>query len=388
MSSQESVESNGIAGIDDDADWETEDEEGVVSMQEEMDQYDNTVDIDEEKQMLERLRAEKEQEQFPDEIDTPLDQPARVRFQRYRGLKNFRTSEWNPKENLPPDFSRIFQFANYRRTKKRVLNADRDGAMHGWYVRLHIVGVPNELKDFIATGRPIIAFGLLEHEHQMSVVNAVVTRHRSLPTNVSIKSKDQLMLQIGYRRFLAGPIFSEHTNSNKHRFLRFLPAIGTAVATVFAPIIFPPAPVLIYRERKSELQLVATGSALDVNPDRIVCKRIFLSGAPMKIHRRTAVIRYMFFNREDILWFKRIELRTKHGRRGHIKEPLGTHGHMKCSFDGILRQEDMVLLPLYKRVFPKWNYQPQVATLSVAQINSPGDVTNKKTGSEMQMDDS
>lgn len=43
----------------------------------------------------------------------------------------------------------------------------------------------------------------------------------------------------------------------------------------------------------------------------------------VQVNRKTAVVRYMFFNREDVLWFKPVELRTKWGRRGHIKEPLG-----------------------------------------------------------------
>lgn len=96
----------------------------------------------------------------------------------------------------------------------------------------------------------------------------------------------------------------------------------------------------------------------------------------MKVHKRSAVIRFMFFNRDDILYFKPCQLRTKYGRTGHIKEPLGmtnrnlfvinvtiflfilgTHGHMKCVFDGQLKSQDTVLLNLYKRVFPKWTYE-------------------------------
>uniref|UniRef100_A0A8C0IM44 Pre-rRNA-processing protein TSR1 homolog n=1 Tax=Chelonoidis abingdonii TaxID=106734 RepID=A0A8C0IM44_CHEAB len=168
-------------------------------------------------------------------------------------------------------------------------------------------------------------------------------------------------IDLGYS---ASPLYSQHSSADKHKLECFLQPDAALVVTVYAPITPPPPPpasVLLFKQRSNGMHdSIATGFLLSVDPDRIITKRLVLSGHPFKIFSKTAVVRYMFFNREDVLWFKPVELRTKWGRRGHITEPLGTHGHMKCHFDGQLKSQDTVLLNLYKRVSPKWTYDPHV----------------------------
>lgn len=343
---------------------EEEEEEEVCSTEQTgADQrYDEHIDEAAEEEGLKRYREARANEMFPDEVDTPLDTAARIRFQRYRGLKSFRSSPWDPMENLPLNYSRIFQFQSFERTRRRILAeaaVEEEGAMVGWYVTLHITDVPFSVMESVQSGKPLVLVSLLPHEQKMSVMHLLVRRH---PSNTEpIKSKEELVFHCGFRRFRASPIFSQHTSADKHKMERFLRPDAPTVVSVYAPITFPPTGVLLFKQRNDDIQdLVATGSLLNCDPQRVVLKRIVVSGHPFKINRRSAVVRYMFFNRDDIMWFKPVELRTKWGRRGHIKEALGTHGHMKCVFDNQLRSQDTVLMNLYKRVYPRWTYDPYV----------------------------
>ncbi|EJU05912.1 DUF663-domain-containing protein [Dacryopinax primogenitus] len=307
-----------------------------------------------------RNRQNKDDLEFPDEVDTPRDIPAHARFQRYRGLRSFRTSPWDPFENLPVDYAKIFQFEDYQRTRRRVLREDEHSIPEGKRVTLHLRDVPHTAFKASKSTFPFTLFALLKHEHKYSVLNFVVQRNTEY--DGIVKSKDELLVCAGPRRYTAKPIYSQYVrgggkgSNNVHKFERFLRhGLATAVS-LYAPIMFGKQPCLLLRESEDpqEPHLVATGTFMNPDTKRVIAKKIILTGVPYKVHKRTATIRYMFFNPEDVRYFAPIQLHTKHGRVGHISESLGTHGYYKAHFDGPITQMDTICMSLYKRVFPRW----------------------------------
>ncbi|GJD12909.1 Pre-rRNA-processing protein TSR1 [Galdieria sulphuraria] len=318
---------------------------------------DTVIDKDE----LEKLRNEmKDELLFPDERDTPLDQPARERFRKYRGLDSLANSEWDAEQDLPPEYKRIFKFPNFNAFRKKQLALENKLLQHnhngdiiesGMYVAFYL-HVEESERDHVASlfehlcGRSLIAVCLHRNEHRYSVIHFHIRRTLfdyhlqreeedgtqtdnfelptdKLPCSASsvVKSKDLLEIQCGFFKYLARPIFSVTVNhSQKLKYIKFLPNHQTIVASIYGPCVYPPAPVLVIKP--SQDHLIARGSILSIDTDRIILKRIVLSGFPYRVFKSRAVVRYMFFNREDILWFQPYPLWTKRGRLGNIEEPI------------------------------------------------------------------
>ncbi|KAK6345431.1 hypothetical protein TWF718_007347 [Orbilia javanica] len=299
--------------------------------------------------------------EFPDEFELRPEETARERLHRYRGLKDFRTSHWETSEDVPfqpKKWDSLARIDNYKATKLKVQReALVGGVQTGSKVKVYLRDVPKQLAvgpyDEYNT-RITGLFGLLRHENKKAVVNYSITLSNDYE-GPPIKSKDTLILQCGSRRWKVRPLFSQGgaTKNNVHKYEQFLQPGRTCVATLIGEVAFGNVPVLWWKQHPNgNLELVGTGSFLNTDHERVIAKRRILTGHPYKIHKKVVTVRYMFFNSDDVSWFKALPLHTKRGRSGFIKESLGTHGYFKATFDAKLNPQDTICVYLYKRCFP------------------------------------
>jgi len=327
-----------------------------------------------------KMKLERDEIDYPDEVSYPMDTICRERFARYRGLKSSKSSPWDARENLPLEYGQIFQFANFKHSRavamrREMRESEQENAVAVDLVEpitLHVVDVGAEVAaSLFSSAQPLCVFFLLAHEHKVSVSHFLLQRYAEY--DQPIKGKEKLEFHCGFRRFTSRPIFSQHrpdsddAKASRALVERYLHQDRFTVATVYQRIMFPPAPVIAFMPQSSvsaqqrQVQLnvinpiVAAGSMLSVDPDRILMKRVILTGSPISTHKRHAVVRHMFFNAPDVSYFKPVELHTKMGLVGHIVESRGMKGHMKCLFDGHIKQNDTVCLSLYKRQYPPFD---------------------------------
>jgi pre-rRNA-processing protein TSR1 len=328
---------------------------------------------DDEAEQIEAYRKTRKTEQdddleFPDEIELHPNVTARERLIRYRGLKSLKSSVWETEEDRPyepEEWQRLLEISDYKRTATKFMReAHAGGVAPGTRVSVHLRGVPLKYREL--QSRPLAMFSLLRHEHKRTACNysILVSSEHEAP----IRSKTEMIVQCGPRRMVINPLFSQagNTPNNVHKFDRYLHPGHSAIASFIGPLTWGNVP-LLYFERTttqtdpedltatptSSLRLIGTGTSLPPSTNRIIAKRVILTGHPYKINKRIVTVRYMFFSDGDVRWFKSLPLWTKRGRSGFIKESLGTHGYFKCTFDGKINPMDAVAVSLYKRVWPR-----------------------------------
>jgi pre-rRNA-processing protein TSR1 len=201
-------------------------------------------------------------------------------------------------------------------------------------VTVYLQGVPEEAARLNGSS-PTILFALLQHERKVTVLNFTIQRNTEYEGSVRSKVcsmplpkrrnadvfQDPLILCVGPRRLHVNPVYSQHTRgggkgaNNVHKFERFLKHGVTSVATTYGPVVFGKQPCVLLRETPDKQgmhrtsrrvcgisstaaapQLVAMGTFMNPDTTRIIAKRIILTGHPFKVHKKTATVRYMFFN--------------------------------------------------------------------------------------------
>jgi len=325
------------------------------------------------KQKTSILYRTKEEMEFPDEVDTPIDIPAKERFKKYRGLESMKTGSWDPLTNLPKEYRTIFSFENIKNTYKlSVKRAHNEGLkLNGNYVKIIVLNFDFDNLKYCNEDIPMVLSTLLDHERKLCVMHYKFTaNYEQDNTIVENMNKNVFECHCGFRRYLIKPIFSNDifTGGDKLKMQRFLEKDKFYIMSAYAQLTYPNSPIILFTHKtvddkiEQKLSFCGTGLTLEANDRKIILKKIVLTGYPVKIKKKKAIVRYMFFNPNDINYFKPIQLTTKKNLRGNITESVGTHGYMKCIFSDYIKSNDTVCLNLYKRVFPKyfketWKYK-------------------------------
>ena len=309
--------------------------------------------------------AAEDDEASPDEIDTPFNIAARLRFAKYHGMKGFHKGEWNVDENLPVEYARIFKLRGFQRIRACALEATKLSPVEsGQYVKVYLMAVPEAVGNYCTTASMVLVSGLLQHEQKWSCLHFEMQKNDEYEQ--PIKSKTTMLAHIGFRKLFVSPLFSDISPGDRTKYARFWQSGDSfRLATFFGPVSYTPCPILLFEAKSMEEQtaglpppLVAFGGALPPNPDMLILKRVVLTGRIGVIYKRVIVVKHMFHNDQDVSWFQPVDLYTRRGARGKITKPVGTHGLFKAQFNNTLMQHDTVCMDLYKRVFPKWKTVP------------------------------
>ncbi|XP_056153219.1 ribosome biogenesis protein BMS1 homolog [Lampris incognitus] len=241
-----------------------------------------------------------------------------------------------------------------------------EGFRPGMYVRVEVPSMPCEFVANFDPHFPVILGGLGSSEGNVGYLQMRLKKHRW--HDRILKTRDPLILSLGWRRFQTIPLYHIEDHNGRHRLLKYTPQHMHCGASIFGPITPQGSGFLavqsVTETSKSSFRIAATGVVLEMDKSVRIVKKLKLVGYPYKIYKNTCFINGMFNSVLEVAKFEGASIRTVSGIRGQIKKALATPaGAYRASFEDKLLMSDIVFLRSWYPVSVPQLYNPVTSLL-------------------------
>jgi ribosome biogenesis protein BMS1 len=253
-----------------------------------------------------------------------------------------------------------------------------EGFRTGMYMRLEIRDVPYEMVEHFDPAHPILVGGLGLGEDSVGYMQVRFKRHRW--HKKVLKTRDPIVVSIGWRRYQTTPVYAIEDQNGRHRMLKYTPEHMHCLAMFWGPLAPPKTGVIAVQNlanNQAAFRITGTGDVMEFNHATKIVKKIKLVGHPCKIFKKTAFIKDMFTSDLEIARFEGAAVQTVSKIRGQVKKAakleLGnkpkkmggniTEGIARCTFEDKILMSDTVFLRAWTQVDVPQFFNPMTTTL-------------------------
>ncbi|XP_012252661.2 ribosome biogenesis protein BMS1 homolog [Athalia rosae] len=316
--------------------------------------------------------GEKHQSDAPKEMTTNEAEERRNLIEKKRKLKEKFDSEYDKgddKSYYDELKSEVDRQAQLNKSEFEGIADDvrvqLEGYRPGMYIRVELDSVPCELLTNLDPTYPLIVGGLLHGEENIGFVQTRIKKHRW--HKKILKTKDPLIISVGWRRFQTIPVYSKLEDDLKNRMLKYTPEHVTCMAHFWGPITPQGTGVLAVQDvvaRQAGFRIAATGSIVELDKSTCIVKKLKLTGVPLKVYKKTAFIKGMFNSSLEVAKFEGAKLRTVSGIRGQIKKASSKpEGSFRATFEDKILLSDIVFCRTWYKVDVPRFYSPVTSLL-------------------------